>query len=72
MLAMAGIIRDFSEGVREVELLRYNYLGQSKYQLIGMDYESFGDSTQLKEKLEELRICLETELLDGYRVFYQE
>lgn len=72
MLAMAEVIRTFSEGVREVELLRYNYLAQSKYQLIDMNYEDFGEQAQTPDKMEELRMCLEGELPDGYRVFYRE
>lgn len=71
MLAMAELIRTFSEGVREVELLRYNYLAQSKYQLIGMNYEDFGERTQSENKMEELRMCMEKELPDYYKVFYE-
>ena len=72
MMGMADIIRTFSDGVKEVELLRYNFLGESKYQLLGMEYESFGNSAQKKEKMEELRVCLQEQLSEGYKVFYRD
>ena len=41
-------------GVREVELLRYNYLAEGKYESLGMSYTSFGREAQSDETMAEL------------------
>ena len=52
----AEIINNFGKGVKEVELLRYNNLAESKYQIIGKEYTGFSDSPQTDERMKE--ICL--------------
>lgn len=71
MLAFAEIIKTFSSGVQGVELLRYNFLGESKYQSLGKVYESFGQEAQGKERLEELKECLENGILKRCQVFFR-
>lgn len=41
-------------GVKGVELLRYNFLGKSKYSLLQDDYVSFLETSQSKEYMDEL------------------
>lgn len=72
MRAFAEVIQSFSEGIQGVELLKYNYLAESKYQSVGRTFESFGAETQGKEQLEELKTCLENRLLNKCRVFFRE
>lgn len=54
MKAFAGVINTFDDGIKGVELLKYNFLAESKYERMGMDYTSFGTGSQTKEKIEEL------------------
>ncbi len=53
------IISGFGPGIKETELLKYNYLAQSKYKLSGMEYTSFGDQTQSDKKVQQLYRILE-------------
>lgn len=63
MDSFGKIIRTFGNGIRGVELLKYNYLAKSKYQLIGMKYESFGDEAQKEDKVKALCERLQKQLL---------
>ena len=53
------IIAPFGDVVSDVELLRYNYLAESKYESMNMPYHSFGDETQSEERVEYLKKVLE-------------
>ncbi len=49
--SLAGIIASLADGVGEVELLRYNPLAESKYQIAGMKYHAFGDRAQRDDEM---------------------
>lgn len=72
MEAFGEIIRTFGSGIQGVELLRYNYLAKSKYQLMGMNYESFGDEAQQDEKMKVLCERLQEQVPCGCKVFYKK
>lgn len=54
----AEILRGLGEGVRDVELLRYNPLAESKYLFSGREYTCFADSAQTDAEMESLRFQL--------------
>ena len=54
MEKFSEIIRSFGSGIKGVELLRYNYLAESKYASLGMRYESFGKEAQSEEQITKL------------------
>ncbi len=47
----ADIIRGFGEGVKGIELLKYNNLAKSKYDMIGASYTEFAESPQTNEEM---------------------
>ena len=61
-------ILSLSDGVRGIELLKYNNLAKGKYDLLDMRYVSFADNTQSDEKMERLRSSLKTELNEKFKV----
>lgn len=67
MDAIGCIIKDM--GIIAVELLRYNYLAESKYQSVGMKYEKFGTESQADSKMSALQDRLKEHV--PYRVFYK-
>lgn len=52
--AFAEIIKTFGKGIKETELLRYNYLAESKYDISGMKYIKFADNPQTDEDMKNL------------------
>lgn len=52
------IINTFGDGIKGVELLKYNYLAESKYEGLGMEYQSFGNETQSAERMSALSTLL--------------
>lgn len=58
------IISGFGEGVKQVELLRYNHLAEGKYIAGGWEYTHFADEPQSDERMEKLRNRL-SRALDG-------
>ena len=52
MEGFAEIICSLGEGVKEIELLRYNHLAEAKYALSGETYRKFADAPQEKEEME--------------------
>ena len=48
----AKILRTLGPSVREVELLKYNPLASSKYELVGADYTAFADDAQTNEQMQ--------------------
>lgn len=57
---LGGVINTLGPGVQTVEVLKYNYLAESKYQSIGLVWENFGKETQSEEMLEKIRQQLKT------------
>jgi len=70
MLEFAKIINTFGDGIKCVELLKYNYLAKSKYDAMDMQYNAYSDGTQQKDQLERLKMTLEDELLGKCRVIF--
>ncbi len=64
MAAFASVLSSFGDGIKAVELLKYNYLAESKYSLVGSVYQSFGNKTQTNEALAVLADTL-ARSLDG-------
>ncbi len=52
--AFAEIIKTFGDGIKEIELLKYNNLAKSKYDFAGMSYVKFADDPQTDEKMKKL------------------
>ena len=61
MEVFGRIIKDTE--IKKIELLRYNYMAESKYQMVGLEYESFGSKSQsdsnMKLLCEKLQNCLQ-------------
>ena len=51
MARFGEIIAEFGGGIRSVELLKYNYLAQSKYELLGERYTAFAQDSQTDEEM---------------------
>ena len=49
--AFAEIIKTFGKGIKEIELLKYNHLAESKYDIAGKDYTKFADRSQTDEEM---------------------
>ena len=56
--AFAEIIKTFGEGIKEIELLKYNHLAESKYDIAGKDYTKFADRSQTDEEMKKFRSSL--------------
>ena len=52
MKKFKDIISTFGTGIKGVELLKYNYLAESKYNSLGKVYNSFGTTTQTDKDVE--------------------
>ena len=55
----ARILRGLGPGVKQVELLKYNILGASKYDAIGRAWMRFADTPQSDEEMKRLCTALE-------------
>ncbi len=62
-------IASFGDGIGEIELLRYNNLASSKYEIAGMTYVSFGNSPQTDAEMTVIRDRLAAHL-PGKNVYY--
>ena len=51
MIRFGEILSAYGQGIRSVELLKYNYLARSKYELIGEAYTSFAQASQTDEEM---------------------
>lgn len=71
METFAEVIKTFGGGLRGVELLRYNHLAQSKYQIAGMRYEAFGTEPQSDARMNLLRAALQSRLPRHINVYFQ-
>lgn len=54
----AGILKTLGSSLKYVELLKYNNLAKSKYDIAGMTYESFADEPQTDERMKSLAASL--------------
>ena len=45
------VITEFGQAIQSIELLKYNYLAQSKYELIGEKYTAFAQESQTDEEM---------------------
>ena len=52
---LGEVIAKLGQGVQTVEILKYNYLAETKYTSIGLVWVDFGKETQSEEKLELIR-----------------
>lgn len=50
--AFSEILKTFGKSVKYVEVLKYNNLASSKYDILDMEYTSFADETQIDEVLD--------------------
>ncbi len=48
-------INKFKNGIKAVELLKYNYLAKSKYDSVGKEYVCFATEAQSNEEMEKIR-----------------
>lgn len=55
MAGFGEIIRTFGKGVKEVELLKYNHLAESKFRFVGEPYHAFAQGSQTDEEMQ--RLC---------------
>ena len=46
------IIRSFGSGVKEVELLKYNHLAESKFRFVGDEYHAFAEESQKDSQMQ--------------------
>ncbi len=72
MEAFGKIISSFGEGVKGIELLKYNYLAESKYKIAGMTYNSFGNETQDDETVIKLAKTLEEAINRCFPVYFHK
>ena len=72
MQAFAAVIDTMGEGLREVELLKYNPLAEGKYQMLGAPYTSFGREAQSNERADALVIALQSAMNHPARVFVRK
>ncbi|MDD6995185.1 MAG: glycyl-radical enzyme activating protein [Candidatus Borkfalkiaceae bacterium] len=70
MEALGKIIGSFADGIKSVELLKYNILASSKYASLGKEYCSFGAETQSNEKMEILKNALR-KIVKNIPVFFE-
>jgi len=68
MRRFAAILKPVKEGLRGIELLKYNALAEGKYLIAGKQYEAFGDGPQGDEKVNRLAEILSAEL-EGLSVY---
>ncbi|MBE6730513.1 MAG: glycyl-radical enzyme activating protein [Ruminococcaceae bacterium] len=71
MADFARIINTFGCGVKGVELLKYNYLAESKYENLGKEYTKFSENTQSDGHLNSLVKALKESLIRDIAVFYK-
>ena len=71
MHAIGSIIRSLGPAVRGVELLKYNYLAEGKYELLDLPYHDFGRVAQTGSHLKILADILHKETGLGEQVFYE-
>ena len=57
--AFAQVIKTFGKGIKEIELLKYNNLSESKYNSIGKEYIKFADDSQTNDEMKKLCSSLE-------------
>ncbi len=71
MKAFGALIASFGEGISSIELLKYNYLAESKYEIAGMSYHDFGHETQTDSHMKALALALTASLNGRFSVDYR-
>ncbi len=71
MEAFGALISTFGDGVKGVELLKYNYLAETKYDIAGMEYHDFGREAQSDERMATLAATLEQALGGRFGVYWR-
>ncbi len=71
MSKFASIIRNLGNGISGIELLRYNYLARSKYEILGAPYNDFGNKAQSDEKMKDLANSLSDFLSEDIPVVFR-
>jgi len=66
----AEFLLSCGEGIQSVELLKYNYMAESKYQIAGMEYSSFGNEAQTNEQMEQYVQKMNEFLQGKIKVFF--
>ena len=51
MTQFGKIIAEFGQAIQSIELLKYNYLAKSKYDLVGEKYTAFAQESQTDEEM---------------------
>jgi pyruvate formate lyase activating enzyme len=72
IIGFARIISGFGDRIEGVEVLKYNYLGKSKYEQMGMQFSDFGDKTQTNEFMEEYTKALSEKIKGKAPVYYRK
>ena len=70
LVKFAALIDTFGEGVEAVELLKYNYLAESKYQQLGYEFQGFADEAQSDERMHLFCSLLKQSLNRERKVFF--
>lgn len=65
----AKIINTFGKGIQGVELLKYNFLAKSKYELLEIEYTEFAKDAQSDEYMNLLREDLQKKINNKCKVF---
>ena len=68
----AEILNTFGKGLRGVEILKYNSLAASKYEILGMPYHAFEAQKQTAEKIHAFCTNLQAAIKDRCEVFFEE
>ena len=72
MAAFAAVLDTMGEGLREVELLKYNPLAEGKYQMLGAAYTSFGKEAQSDKTADALVSALQSAMQHKAKVFVRK
>ena len=64
----AKILKSFGSGIKEVELLKYNNMAESKYSFSGKEYTKFADESQSKEQME--KYCEYLTEKSGFKCYF--
>jgi pyruvate formate lyase activating enzyme len=70
MRAVGRVILGFSDGIKGIELLRYNPLASSKYKSVGKNYRAFATEPQSDMEMGVLKEWLQTEIGERFPVFF--
>ncbi len=66
----AAVLNSLGAGIQGIELLRYNHLAASKYDQVGKEYISFGDSAQTDTEMKKISDYLQGRLKPSLNLYY--